>query len=130
MSLVIRGGDVCDPNATPATVKTNNIPAGHNFFATNGANTSDSAVLFCCAPSAVYLVDACFLWCDIPEKYIKSGQDSNKWGAEFGKCLNDSGKQGNYAVATNYHSGACQRHTKGIGLTALFLAMVVCTSMI
>lgn len=55
------------------------------YAAIPGQNKSASWMVACCDSKPVHIVDSCWLWCDLPDKY--KDLEASKRSAEFGQCL-------------------------------------------
>jgi hypothetical protein len=60
----------CPPNTELPVLSTLPIPQNINVVATPGNDTSYPPMQACCEPNLVQIVDRCYLWCEIPKRYL------------------------------------------------------------
>lgn len=60
------------------------IPKNISWAAIPGRNISASPMVACCSPNPVHLIDNCYEWCELPEKYER---DEARALAAFRSCL-------------------------------------------
>lgn len=104
------------------------IPQDINVIALPGTNTSDPAMVTCCAPNRVQIVDGCYLWCEIPASYFNGTDDE---GAQQGtsSCLRVNGRNYNESRITGWQFNAAARagtgSAKQLGLWMLALSGLI-----
>ncbi|KAH6848409.1 hypothetical protein B0I37DRAFT_163831 [Chaetomium sp. MPI-CAGE-AT-0009] len=78
----------CLPNGTiPLRVAFGDlIPNGIPFIIVPGNNTEARYMTECCAPNKVNLVIGCYMWCEIPDRYLLRNGDS-----DIHLCISDNG---------------------------------------
>ena len=87
------------------------------YVITPGQNTSDAAMVACCSPNAVNIVDTCYLWCEVPSTY----SDKDTVTTDFGNCLRQNGK--NVTIIAANTSDSPSRTPTITGLTVMALAI-------
>lgn len=85
-----------DPSSLP-------ISSVLNYAYIHGQNASDSAMVACCAPLAVQLLDACYEYCILPAQYTNTSDARHNATASFTSCLKD---HGGHALAVGVHVSA------------------------
>ncbi|KAK3322515.1 hypothetical protein B0H66DRAFT_206639 [Apodospora peruviana] len=93
----------CDPNVLPVT-ESLPIATDITYGLISGNNVSDAAMVSCCSPNPVNLVNECVLWCELPERYLNATTSStNSLLSEFGRCLKRSDEGGPMAFIVGAH---------------------------
>jgi hypothetical protein len=104
------------------------IPQNINAIVLPGTNTSDPAMVTCCAPNRVQIVDGCYLWCEIPASYFVGSDDAGARSATS-SCLEEHGRNYKESRITGWQFNAGTRagagSAKQLGLWALALSGVV-----
>jgi hypothetical protein len=104
------------------------IPQNINAIVLPGTNTSDPAMVTCCAPNRVQIVDGCYLWCEIPASYLDGTDDAGARSATS-SCLEEHGRNYKESRITGWQFNAGTRagagSAKQLGLWALALSGVV-----
>ncbi|KAH6846956.1 hypothetical protein B0I37DRAFT_134612 [Chaetomium sp. MPI-CAGE-AT-0009] len=76
----------CPPPTSIPDISNLPIPQDINVMATPGNDTSYRPMEVCCEPSRVQIVDGCYLWCELPERYF-NGTDKEGARASSSSCL-------------------------------------------
>ncbi|KAM7185772.1 hypothetical protein V8F33_012221 [Rhypophila sp. PSN 637] len=88
-------------NAQPDIQGIPTLPQDINIAMIGGENVSHPAMVWCCYPNHVQLLDSCFLWCQIPEPAGENEKDS-QGRSKFSHAQD---------IADNFTS--CLRHDPG-----------------
>lgn len=96
---------------------------------TPGNDTSYRPMEICCEPSRVQIVDGCYLWCELPERYF-NGTDKEGARTSSSSCMNlNTRESGDRRIEGWQMNGAGARLTVGsakqIGLWVLALSGLV-----
>ena len=76
----------CPPATSIPDIQNLPIPGDINVMATPGNDTSYPPMEICCEPNIVQIVDRCYLWCEIPERYF-NGTDKDGAQRATSSCL-------------------------------------------
>ncbi|KAK4149664.1 hypothetical protein C8A00DRAFT_37751 [Chaetomidium leptoderma] len=74
------------PTTSMPDIQTLPIPQDINVVVTPGNDTSYRPMETCCEPNLVQIVDRCYLWCEIPERYFNGTNKDGAWSATS-SCL-------------------------------------------
>ncbi len=117
------------PSSIP-TLQSLPIPQNINVMATPGNDTSYPPMEICCSPSTVQIVNRCYLWCELPERYFNG---TDKAGAQraSSSCmeLNAMNSSGGRIIGWQMNAGSRDRmpgSVKQIGLWVLALSGLIC----
>ncbi|KAK3293744.1 uncharacterized protein B0H64DRAFT_376610 [Chaetomium fimeti] len=66
------------------------IPHGIPLIIVPGNDTEARYMTECCEPNEVNLVIDCYMWCKIPDRYIKDGE-SPAFNTDMQQCILDNG---------------------------------------
>ncbi|KAJ0166442.1 hypothetical protein CTA2_7309 [Colletotrichum tanaceti] len=65
------------------------IPTNISRAVIPGRNISAAPMVACCSPNPVRLIDDCYEWCELPDKYER---DEARALDAFGSCLSANGR--------------------------------------
>jgi hypothetical protein len=119
----------CEPNVIPA-LSSLPIPQDINVVAVPGTNTSNSAMKKCCEPNTVQIVNGCWLWCEIPDRYVHNMSSKYDTIAVVDNCLqfnrnNNDSRMSDYHFVENVGGRAGAVSVKGLGAWVLALSGLV-----
>ncbi|KAH6650202.1 hypothetical protein F5144DRAFT_543288 [Chaetomium tenue] len=80
----------CPPHTQMPDIHNLPIPQNINVMVTPGNDTSYQPMEICCEPNRVQIVDGCYLWCELPERYF-NGTDKKGAQASSSSCMNFQG---------------------------------------
>ncbi|CAK7246293.1 MAG: hypothetical protein STHCBS139747_007920 [Sporothrix thermara] len=107
----------CPPGNQLPSVENLPIPQNVSFAVIPGSNTSDSAMVACCAPNPVHIAEGCYEWCEAPP--------NNPDAMSFGPCLVANHRDLNKSSILGFHAvGAAQGRASPV-LTVAGLSMWV-----
>ncbi|WYZ42637.1 hypothetical protein EsH8_VI_000336 [Colletotrichum jinshuiense] len=99
------------------------IPQNITFAVIPGRNTSDAAMVSCCAPNPVQLAEGCYEWCELPDTYKGGGISSS-----FGSCLTANHRNLNSSRILGVHTANSAAGKPGVTVTGLgMLALLAST---
>ncbi len=107
----------CAPGGGLPELSTLSIPHNVSVFVIPGTNASDAAMVACCAPMPVNVIDGCYEWCATsnPKTTLE----------EFSHCLTISGRDYNRSRITGMSTATSGGQVAGVALTAAQLGMWV-----
>ncbi|KAK4445495.1 hypothetical protein QBC34DRAFT_413278 [Podospora aff. communis PSN243] len=99
------------------------IPANITTVFTPGSNTTDTAMVNCCAPNTVHVSMGCYQWCEVP-KDGRLGSSQSDIQDRFGVCLGANGRNGTIIIGAHVASRASGQATSWslLGLCALLIS--------
>ncbi|CAK7235496.1 hypothetical protein SBRCBS47491_009312 [Sporothrix bragantina] len=87
----------CPPGNSLPEITTLPIPLNVSVVVIPGSNASDPAMVACCSPNPVSVVEGCYEWCHLPQQLNNDYQ----W---FDSCLVMNGRNINKSSITGFHS--------------------------
>ncbi len=106
------------------------IPQNINLMATPGNDTSYRPMEICCSPSTVQIVDRCYLWCELPERYF-NGTDKQGAQSASSSCMGFNTMNSSEGRIVGWQMNGGSRpgmpgSAKKIGLWVLVLSGLIC----
>ncbi|KAK3290596.1 uncharacterized protein B0H64DRAFT_446908 [Chaetomium fimeti] len=108
-----------------------NLPIPHdiNLMVIPGASTQDPAMVVCCEPNPVQIVNGCWLWCEVPASYFVNGTPDNAVQQAVATCLRTNGRNFTEPRITGWQFNAAGRvgagSVKTVSLWVLALSGLV-----
>ncbi|RYP47716.1 hypothetical protein DL768_006252 [Monosporascus sp. mg162] len=110
----------CPSNAIPESVNSF-IPQDITYAVIPAQNIS-AAMVRCCQPNPVHIVNECWNWCQLPSN-MTDDADEAEIMISLGNCLTDDGRNFNIG-ATLLHTPSSATPNHGVTLTGLALVAV------
>ncbi|RYP61357.1 hypothetical protein DL770_009805 [Monosporascus sp. CRB-9-2] len=100
------------------------IPQDITYAVIPGQNVS-AAMVSCCQPNPVHIVDVCWNWCQVPSTMTNDNDaDEGDIIGSFGNCLNANGRNLTQSRALLVHTASSATPNHGVTLTGLALVAV------
>ncbi|KAK1765279.1 hypothetical protein QBC33DRAFT_545074 [Phialemonium atrogriseum] len=111
---------ICPANNSIPALESLPLPKDINYVITPGDNPKDKAVVACCAPNSVNLVDSCYLWCETSSQYSNKSDTLS----QFGGCLRQNNRT--TAITAFHEAGAASRAptVAGVAVAALVAGLM------
>lgn len=101
LTSLIAARECAAGGALPDFASLPEIPKNLTVAATPGTDPGDEPFNGTCSPSPVHVIQGCYLWCEIPQRYYGNGGDKG------------SADDAIHAFQTNYGAGASRLNTTG-----------------
>ncbi|RYP43801.1 hypothetical protein DL768_009662 [Monosporascus sp. mg162] len=111
----------CPTNAVNESVNLS-IPQNITYAVIPGQNVS-AAMVNCCQPNPVHIVDVCWNWCQIPSSMTNDADESGVMFS-FGRCLDANGHNVSQSNGLLTHMASSATPSHGLTLTGLALVAV------
>ena len=82
----------CAPGGDSNVLPIHLLPDGINVALIPGQNASIPWMTKCCSPSPVNSIQGCYLWCEIPQKYIHVFAQDKSLISDFNQCVMDQSR--------------------------------------
>ncbi len=130
MSTNTANATTCPAPTSIPDLQTLPIPQNINVMATPGNDTSYRPMAVCCSPSAVQIVDRCYLWCELPARYF-NGTDKAGARSASSSCMGFNAMNSSEGRIIGWQMNAGSRprmpgSAKQIGLWVLALSGLIC----
>ncbi|RYO81574.1 hypothetical protein DL764_009743 [Monosporascus ibericus] len=114
----------CPSSAVDESVNLS-IPQDITYAVIPGQNVS-AAMVSCCQPNPVHIVDVCWNWCQIPSSMTEDA-DASEIIFSFSSCIHVNGR--NISLSNGLLTHIASSATPNHGVTRMGLAFVILTAL-
>ncbi|TPX11470.1 uncharacterized protein E0L32_007889 [Thyridium curvatum] len=129
----------CRSNTSHRVPPTDELPIRDDIdYIVSAGNLTDAAFRECCAPYAVNVIQNCYIWCQLPSKYLQGSGTSDKenWALrQFLRCAQREGRNQSGVYSVNVEKSGSSRalvggdkpRLLGAAMVALLVSGLLCS---
>lgn len=95
-----------------------------SFVFISGTNISDSAMVACCQPYPISVIDNCYEWCKLPPQYTNTSDALKHASVNFLHCLTEHGSHPRFGATIHPGISASSKiHLSMFGVAVITLVI-------